>query len=280
MKTNILICIINIIKSYKVGDVMQDDNGEYGISINNMGAGFEKFIKNAFCNSFYLEEKEKIIIQSEYFSYLGNQNNIPDLIIRNGDAFEVKKIESNEGSIALNSSFPKNKLYSCITNKACQNCEANWQEKDICYIVGCLDKKTKVIRGIWFAYGDCYCANPEIYTQIKDTMTNNIQNIGIELGETSEIARVNKVDPLGITYLRVRGMWGIEHPSKVFEYITTKNEKPYIKALMLKSKFQSFDENSRNAILQKCNVKDVKIQNPNNPANLLEAVLIEYEFEI
>lgn len=90
--------------------------------------------------------------------------------------------------------------------------------------------------------------------------TNSIQELGIELGETNEIARVNKVDPLGITYLRVRGMWGIEHPSKVFEYITTKN--------------------SRNAILQKCNVKDVKIKNPNNPANLLEAVLIEYEFEI
>jgi hypothetical protein len=85
---------------------------------------------------------------------------------------------------------------------------------------------------------------------------------------------------LGITDLRVRGMWGIKHPSKVFEYIATKTIKPHIKALMLKEKFNSFNINSRNELSKKCNIKEVKIQDPNNPANLLDAILIEYEFKL
>lgn len=280
MKTNILQGINNIIAN-DLYSIERYKTLSYKIGINNMGSSLEDLIKDAFCNSFNLNENSKIELHSQYFSYIGNQNNPPDLIVRNGDAFEVKKIESKEGSIALNSSFPKDKLYrnSNMLTVACKNCEDGWEAKDICYTIGSIDAR-KNIKSLWFVYGDCYCASPEIYTRIKDKITNGIQELGIELSETNEIARVNKVDPLGITYLRVRGMWGIEHPSKVFEYITTKNAKPYIKALMLKSKFYSFDENSRNAILQKCNVKDVKIQNPNNPANLLEAVLIEYEFEI
>ena len=67
----------------------------------------ENLVKDSLCNNFNLEADKRITIQSEYFSYLGNQNNPPDLIIRNGDAFEVKKIETNEGSIVLNSSFSK-----------------------------------------------------------------------------------------------------------------------------------------------------------------------------
>jgi hypothetical protein len=246
-----------------------------------MGEALENLVKDALCNNFNLEADKRIAIQSEYFSYLGNQNNPPDLIIKNGDAFEVKKIETNEGSIALNSSFPKDKLYrnSNMITIACKNCETDWIEKDICYIIGCVDKSEQ-IKSLWFVYGDCYCAMPEVYTRVKDKITNSIQELGIELSETNEIAKVKNVDPLGITNLRVRGMWGIKHPSKVFEYLTTKSSKPHIKALMLKEKFYSFDDDSRNELLKKCNVRDVKIQNPNNPAKLLDAILIEYEFNI
>lgn len=83
---------------------------------------------------------------------------------------------------------------------------------------------------------------PEIYTRIKDKITNSIQELGIELSETNEIAKVKRVDPLGITDLRVRGMWGIQHPAKVFSYIAKKQKSSYIKALMLKDKFNSFDD--------------------------------------
>lgn len=241
----------------------------------------ENLVKDALFNNFNLEEKARIELQNKYFSYLGNQNNPPDLIIRNEDAFEIKKIESNEGYIALNSSFPKDKLYrnSNMITTACKNCEENWVEKDICYTIGCVNKN-KTIKSLWFIYGDCYCAKPEIYTKIKDKITNGIKELDIELSETNEIAKIKKVDPLGITDLRVRGMWGMKHPSKVFEYITTKNTAPYIKALMLSNKFYSFDDTIRNELSKKANIKEVKIKNPNNPASLLDAILIEHEFKL
>ena len=95
--------------------------------------------------------------------------------------------------------------------------------------------KKQSITSLCFVYGDYYCAKPEIYTTIKDKTTQSIK-----LHDTNKIARIKKVDSLGITDLRVRGMWGIKHSSKVFEYITQKKSNPYIKALMLKSKFESF----------------------------------------
>jgi hypothetical protein len=281
MKTNILIAIKNLIEN-DLYSIEKYKAMHYKIRINNMGGALEDLIKDALCNSFKLENNKKIERQNEYFSYLGNQNNPPDLIIKNGDAFEIKKIEGNESNIALNSSFPKDKLYSdsnMITN-ACKNCEEGWVEKDICYAIGCIEKskQSKKIKSLWFVYGDCYCAKPEAYIRIKNKITNSIQDLGIELSDTKEIAKIKKVDPLEITELRVRGMWGIQHPSKVFEYITIKGNKPYLKVLMLKKKFNSFDENSKNELSKKCKINEVKIKNPNNPANLLEAVLIEYEF--
>lgn len=282
MKTTILHAINNIIDN-NLYSLDEYKNLNYKIRINNTGTALESLIKDALCGQFQLNAQERVKLQSEYFSYIGNQNNPPDLIIKGNDAFEIKKIESNEGAIALNSSFPKDKLYrnSKMITTACKNCEDNWQEKDICYVIGCVNKKQS-IRSLWFIYGDCYCAKPEIYTKIKDKITHSIQELGIELSDTNEIAKIKKVDPLGITDLRVRGMWGIKHPSKVFEYITHKQSNPHIKALMLKSKFESFDIEIRKEIIKKCNVQNVKIQNPNNPANLLEnlleSILIEYNF--
>jgi hypothetical protein len=280
MKTTILHAIKNIIDN-DLYSLERYKSLNYKIRINNSGEALENLIKDALCGKFQLNEKERMELQSEYFSYTGNQNNPPDLIIRNSDAFEIKKIESNEGGIALNSSFPKDKLYrnSNMITTACKNCEDGWQEKDMCYVVGCVDKNQS-IRSLWFIYGDCYCAKPEIYTRIKDKITNSIQELGIELSETNEIAKVKRVDPLGITDLRVRGMWGIQHPSKVFSYITEKQKPPYIKALMLKDKFNSFDNEIKKEITEKCQVQNVKIKNPNNPAKLLEATLIEYIFKM
>ena len=41
----------------------------------------------------------------------------------------------------------------------------------------------------------------------------------VVFSETKELGRVNQVDPLGITNLRIRGMWQIENPRKVFKYL-------------------------------------------------------------
>jgi hypothetical protein len=76
----------------------------------------------------------------------------------------------------------------------------------------------------------------------------------------------------------VRGMWSIYHPRKVFDYVTQKSNKPHIKTIMLKEKFESFDVDITTKIQEKANVTFVSIQNPNNPAQLQQVVLIEYEF--
>ena len=240
MKTTILHAINNIIEN-NLYDLGEYSRSNYKTRINNTGEALESFIKDALCGQFKLTEKERIESQSEKFSYTGNQNNPPDLIIKDGDALEIKKIERNESVIALNSSFPKDKLYrnSSMITAFCKNCEENWEEKDICYVVRCLDKK-QVIKSLWFLYGNVYCAKPDVYLKIKDKITDSIEDLDIELSDTKEIAKIKKVDPLGITDLRVRGMWGIKHPSKVFSYVTERCSNPYIKALMSKDKFESF----------------------------------------
>ena len=279
MKTNVLKAIINIIVN-KIDNIAKYNELTYKTRVNNLGSDFEKMIQNSFCNSYNLSDAEKVKIESEYFSYLANQNNPPDLIIRNGDAVEIKKIETKDGTIALNSSFPKDKLYSNSTmiTESCRKCEDRWVEKDICYIIGSIDKN-KSIQSLWFVYGDCYCAKPEIYTRIKNKITDGINQLGIELTNTNEIAKVKKVDPLGITDLRVRGMWSIEHPNKIFNYVFDKQEKSHIRAIMLQEKYYSFEENDRINIENIAKVIKVKIKDPNNPANLLDAVLIEFIFE-
>jgi len=86
------------------------------------------------------------------------------------------------------------------------------------------------------------------------------------------------VDPLGITYLRVRGMWGIYTPQKVFGYLTEFNKESdfSVFALMLDEKYKSFPKKDRDSIESnsKIKIKSVEIKSPNNPANYLNAKLI------
>lgn len=279
--SNVLIAIKNLMMN-QVTSADTSQNSEYKNRINNVGAALESLIKDSFCNTFSNDISSKHNIYSQVFSYIGNQNNPPDLIIKNGDAIEIKKIENkNAGSLALNSSFPKNKLYSdsSLITIDCKNCEPGWVEKDICYIVGQINKNGK-IGSISFVYGDCYCAKPEVYTKIKNQVTDSILELGIECHKTNEIAKIKKVDPLGITDLRVRGMWSIQHPHKLFASIITATDKTYIMAIMTKQKFDCYDAN----LVQELKelgvvIKAVNIQNPNNPAQLIEARLIEYIFE-
>ena len=80
---------------------------------NSVGEALEKYVKDAFAGTTYLVNETEI--NKKYniaFSYLGNQNNPPDIMLKNGDAIEIKKVQSPKSSLALNSSYPKAKLYS------------------------------------------------------------------------------------------------------------------------------------------------------------------------
>jgi len=97
----------------------------------------------------------------------------------------------------------------------CKNCE-EWTSKDILYVVGNI--KENKIAILTFIYGDCYAADKEIYERVKSTVIENIKS-KLEYSETIELGRINRVDPLGITNLRIRGMWTIQHPLKVYNEI-------------------------------------------------------------
>ncbi|MDR2541228.1 MAG: NgoPII family restriction endonuclease, partial [Candidatus Peribacteria bacterium] len=87
--TNLLIAIKNLIQT-PIPDLVEHYQGTN--RANNMGDALETYVKDAFCNSFNLTNPEKDQLYHQNFSYLGNQNNPPDIIIKQGDAIEVKKI--------------------------------------------------------------------------------------------------------------------------------------------------------------------------------------------
>jgi len=276
--SNILNAIHNLAET-KITKLIEHYNNGSGNRVTNVGDALERYIQDLFANTLNeADEEQRNIKISKIFSYQGNTTNPPDSMLMNGDAIEVKKIESHSASLALNSSFPKQKLFnddSRIT-PACKTCE-DWTEKDIIYAIGHTNKKE--VKHLWLVYGSCYCADRSIYENIANKITSGIESIpNVELAKTNELARANKVDPLGITYLRVRGMWGIEHPSKVFKYIYTKDELASfsLTCIMTKEKFESFSKEDRELVLSSSLVKTIekKIKNPDNPANLIDAILI------
>jgi hypothetical protein len=265
--SNILKAIKNIsdLQSYHLENLFSGEN-----TINNVGESLELFIKSAFANTLESEGDDYTELFDNIFSHQGEQNHPPDIILRDGDAIEVKKISTFGASIPLNSSYPKNKLYSDdpkITDK-CKNCERpnEWQCKDIFYAVGVVNSQE--IKHLSFVLGDCYAADKEVYQAIADGIESGIQKIeGPTFSETKELGRVNNVDPKGVTNLRIRGMWEIKNPLRQFEDIYTRdpNSNFELMCLMTTDKYESLpDEDQNNIELSDTfTVSDVQIVSPN-----------------
>lgn len=288
MTTNILLALKNILDNSN-NELLKVYESKVHNRANNMGDALEYYIKDIFCNTIEVNDfNEKDRIYSNYLSYIGNSNNPPDFIIKGDAAVEVKKLEKAKfGYIALNSSHPKDKLHSNSTliNKACRKCEddlGGWNEKDMIYAVGnIIDNKLRVL---WLLYGDCYCASEDIYLRIKSTIAAGIQTIsGVEFADSKELGRVNKIDPLGVTYLRIRGMWGIDHPMNVFSYLVNdynelNNYQVYV--LVTKEKYDLLPKEDKEKLLEytiagRLQKYEVEIKNPNNPAKYIKAVFFK-----
>ena len=260
-------------------------NGKIGNNRANIaGYALEDYLKNLFADTFDYSETEKLQKWSEVFSYLGNNSNPPDIMLRNGDAIEVKKIESNDSAIALNSSYPKHTLLKTnpMISNACREAE-NWTEKDMLYAVGVV--KGNNLKHLCMIYGRNYCASDECYNRIKQHIKIGVENIeGVEFSPTRELGRINRVDPLGITYLRVRGMWHIENPWKVFNYIYERDRNANFNFMCLIDdvKWNQLKNNNELIKLQSnymnLKISNVRIKNPDNPAKLVNAKLIQYKF--
>jgi hypothetical protein len=279
--TNILRAFINIIQNPIINlvDYYQGRN-----RINNSGKALENYIQDVFAGTLNEDdENQRLQRLEEVFSYQGNQNNPPDLILRSSDAIEVKKLQSKNSAIALNSSYPKAKLYASspmITN-ACRSCE-DWEEKDIIYTIGYTDDNA--LKSLWLVYGDCFCADREIYERIKDTISDGINSIpDVEFTQTNELGKVKKVDPLGITDLRIRGMWHIDNPNKIFDYLYEFDDEANFQVicLMKTDKYNSMPQEDRTMVEDLNNdniiIQDVMIKNPNNPIQLIDAKLITFK---
>ncbi len=280
---NIIDAIIEIVSNN------QYDVKAYAVANNRANAegdALEDYIKDVFAGTLHcadIQQRDEQLSRS--FSYLGNTNNPPDIMIKGGDAIEVKKITKITSGLALNSSYPKAKLYSNsrMLNKACRECE-EWSEKDMLYAVGVVNKGC--LKSLMFVYGCDYCADKETYERIFNAVKRGVKSIkGVKFGETKELGRVNRIDPLGITYMRMRGMWHIESPFKVFApYYTTEKADFNFVAIINESKYQTFENRTELEQLEKENanlkIADVKIKNPNNPAELKNAKLITYAYTI
>jgi hypothetical protein len=277
MSFNILTAIANIVNN-PIGELRSFYEGHN--RANNMGEALEQYVKDMFAGTLSeTNEQTRLERLEQVFSYQGNQNNPPDIIVRQGDAIEVKKIENAGSGLVLNSSYPKAKLFasSPMITSACRNCE-QWQEKDILYAVGVVNSSH--LAHLFFAYGVDYAASAEIYERIKSVISSGVTTIpNVEFAETKELGRVNRVDPLGITYLRIRGMWGIENPAKVFSYVYAHTNSQFeVAAIINDDKYNSFPAGDR-ATLEKMvsasfKITDIKIKTPDNPSILKQAKLI------
>jgi hypothetical protein len=279
MSSNMLTAINNIVNN-PIGELRSFYTSRN--RANSMGDALENYIKDVFAGTLQESDEQKRIEQfSQVFSYLGNQNNPPDMIIRGGDAIEVKKIENPNSALALNSSYPKYKLYANnrMISNACRECE-EWEVKDMIYTVGVVSGNN--LSKLFFVYGVDYAANSDVYERIKNVVSTGISSItDVEFAETKELGRVNRVDPLGITYLRIRGMWGIENPAKVFSYIYTPSNADFeFTAIINTEKYNSFpsaDRENLESMVNDCfSISDVSIKSPDNPSVLKSAKLITF----
>ena len=280
MTINILDSIINIIKtdSYNLRETMVTTN-----RANSMGDALEEYVLDSFSDSID-EQDEQIRLKkiSDVFSYRGNSSNPPDAIIRNGAGLEVKKIESRNSQLQLNSSHPKSKLYidnPKLTKHAVES--ENWSEKDFLYAIGHV--KDGLLKELALIDASVYCADRTIYEDMFEGLKMGIGVLpNIQFSPTKELGRVNRVDPLGITNLRIRGMWLLENPFIAFSYVyqPTEEREFNLFALVASDKFDSFENAMTLTDLandfENLKFEDVHVKNPNNPSQLINCKKITF----
>ena len=282
-----LIKVIRHLVENSLSDLQDRSKGKN--RVNDMGDSLEAFITDIFAGTLgESDESIRVNKYSQIFSYLGNPKNPPDLIIRDGDAIEVKKIESFKSEIPLNSSYPKSKLFADdpMILDSCRSVDGgNWEAKDLIYVIGVV--KEKKLKRLWLIVGDCLAADYQIYKQIKDKIIIGIERIcDIELSKNRELGKFNKLDPLGIVYSQISGVWKISNPVNIYNYLNIDyNEEANLQviAIMTAKKYRSFPQADLDAIskiateVTNLEIRDVQINSPNNHADLIDVKLITYQ---
>ena len=243
--------------------------------INKMGDALETYIKDACCSTYELEEKEeKKKAYSEVFSFQGTSSRPPDFMIRSGDAFEVKKLESEHADIQLNSSFPKRILKKSDPklSKACRECE-EWKQKDMWYSVGYV--KENQIKRLWFIDGSCIAADESVYEAYFERLSQTIsQEFGQAAAATKELGRLNRIDPMGLTHMRIRPMWILKNPSHLFGHLVPPigGERFSCVAVMRKEKWTG------SRLVEGINVWEGKLLDPSNIEKEIDVIITYFAY--
>lgn len=272
---NIIDGIINIINNHNrsLKELSNQNN-----RVSAQGLGFEEYIKDVLSNSLFIDESTKAINYANTFSYLGGKNNPPDIMLIDGDAIEIKKVQSKSKHLSLNSSYPRQYLYyddKLITNE-CKNAEV-WERKEVLYIIGVVDDN--IIKSIYMFYGCDYCANKEVYENMLLQVRTSIENnVDAKFSPTKEIARINNIEKDNISYLRVRGMWGLKSPWEKYKDLDIYSDKEFnLFFIVNEDKYNSFEnkEKLENLDCNNLSIRDVYINEPNGEQQR-KAKLIRY----
>lgn len=241
---NIINAIVNLVSNpiTNLKDVAQGNN-----RANSAGAALEEYMKDLFSGSFNLPESQRIKKHSEVFSYLGNDSNPPDAMLKNGDAIEVKKIETRTSALALNSSYPKHTLLANnpMISTACRNAE-EWQEKDIIYMVGFV--KDMELKDLCMVYGLDYCVSDE---EIQKEASRFLFHLNIKNFSLFNIE--------------------INNPFQFFSDVYTLNEQSIFNFMAIINN-KKWDKLTNRELLYKLGnieIKDIFLKRTNNPAKLI-----------
>ncbi len=291
---DILTATLEIVRASQNKRLTASTGQEYGIRINNYGSYLEDFVAAAFANALQVDDIEKRNeLRRKAFCYEGSLNFSPDLMLHDGGpAIEVKKHETDAGGLRLNSSPPRQTLRKADKRIAPgARAVEGWTERKLIYVVGTIPKGSHVVKSIQLVYGDCFAANHAYYDKAEEKIGNLLDESEVEnltSYEGNELGRMNAVDPLRASYLRVRGIWEMKNPLRIFkeegvsDYTNGKGFKGFtLLALMKRSEFEAVSK-ATNAIseLKKIEgfvVKDVEITDPDNISKKINAVLIKYQ---
>lgn len=245
-----------------------------GKKINQKGDSLEIYVKDAFCGSFDERSKqEKENIYGKMFSYEGTASRPPDFMTRGGDAFEVKKVESEHADIQLNSSYPKRVLTidDPKLSKKCRECE-EWTVKDMWYVVGFV--KNNEIKKLCFIEGACYAADAATYESYFNRLAKLIENEFKEsASKTKEIGRINSIDPLGVTNLRIRPMWIMKNPIHTYEeYMGNHKERNFTCIAVMRKEKWNVGE------VEGIDLYEQRIPSPNDAGKMIDALIARVSF--
>lgn len=261
--TNLLVAIKNIVTNPITN--LKEHYNHSSNPANSEGEALENYIKDIFCGTINVtNENQRNEIFSQHFSYLGNHNNPPDMMIRGGDAIKLKVRIDNDSRIEIYSAHPEDFLYadSPTISDFCREAEV-WAQKDLLYAIGMTPRGN--LQSLWFVYGDCYFASRDFYQKL------------LNITDPLKLTQFNFLKENSLPFVRSRAL-PPEH--LVEKSIGTDNR--FLNALMSKKKYESFSIADR-ANLEALKdsgllISDCTIRSPSDSSIFIDAKFISYQY--